>query len=202
MNAGAWDAPAKDDAQCDSFIYGPANARRERRVRPQRSPRRIVAVRPSPLWPSRLICRHDRSREWTRRHDVSRNRGWRGVASGEVSDIYSRAMSSSSSRQSNTAPERSLGQRMDALGRANDVRSRRAALKSDLKHGVVSIRDVLAAPPEFLLTAKVVDLLMAAPKCGRVKSAKIMEQCRVSPSKTIGGLSERQRTELLAYFGG
>jgi len=109
---------------------------------------------------------------------------------------------SSSSRQSNTAPERSFGQRMDALGKANDVRSRRAALKADLKRGAVSIRDVLAAPPEFLLTAKVVDLLMAAPKCGRVKSAKIMEQCRISPSKTIGGLSERQRTELLDYFGG
>ena len=109
---------------------------------------------------------------------------------------------SSSSRQSNTAPERSLGQRMNALGKANEVRSRRAALKTDLKRGAVGIRDVLAAPPEFLLTAKVVDLLMAAPKCGRVKSAKIMEQCRISPSKTIGGLSERQRTELLAYFGG
>jgi len=109
---------------------------------------------------------------------------------------------SSSSRQSNTAPERSLGQRMNALGKANEVRSRRAALKTDLKRGAVGIRDVLAAPPEFLLTAKVVDLLMAAPKCGRVKSAKIMEQCRISPSKTIGGLSERQRAELLAYFGG
>jgi hypothetical protein len=108
---------------------------------------------------------------------------------------------SSSTRQSNTAPERSLGQRMDALGKANEVRSRRAALKSDLKHGAVNIREVLSAPPDYLLTAKVVDLLMAAPKCGRVKSAKIMEQCRISPSKTIGGLSERQRTELLACFG-
>ena len=43
---------------------------------------------------------------------------------------------------------------------------------------------------------------MAAPKCGRVKSAKIMEMCRVSQSKTVGGLSDRQRRELLAYFGG
>ena len=107
-----------------------------------------------------------------------------------------------SAKQFNTAPARSLDQRMDALGKANDVRSRRAALKGDLKRGTASIRDVLAAPPDFLLTAKVVDVLMAAPKCGRVKSAKIMEQCRVSPSKTIGGLSERQRSELLAYFGG
>jgi hypothetical protein len=29
-----------------------------------------------------------------------------------------------------------------------------------------------------------------------------MEQCRISPSKTVGGLSERQRTELLTHFGG
>lgn len=106
-----------------------------------------------------------------------------------------------SAKQFNTAPERSLDQRMEALNKANEVRSRRAALKSDLKRGVVSIRDVLASPPDYLLTAKVVDLLMAAPKCGRVKSAKIMEQCRVSLSKTVGGLSERQRSELLAYFG-
>ncbi len=107
-----------------------------------------------------------------------------------------------SAKQFNTAPARSLDQRMDALGKANEVRSRRAALKSDLKRGAVSVSDVLAAPPDYLLTAKVADLLMAAPKCGRVKSAKIMEQCRISPSKTIGGLSERQRGELLAYFGG
>ena len=107
-----------------------------------------------------------------------------------------------SSKQFNTAPARSLDQRLDALGKANEVRSRRAALKSDLKHGAVRINDVLSAPPEFLLTAKVADLLMAAPKCGRVKSARILEQCRISPSKTVGGLSERQRQELLAYFGG
>ncbi len=106
------------------------------------------------------------------------------------------------SKQSNTAPARSLDQRIDALGKANEVRSRRAALKADLKHGAVSIGDVLVTPPDYVLTAKVVDLLMAAPKCGRVKSARIMEQCRISPSKTVGGLSERQRHELLAYFGG
>ena len=108
----------------------------------------------------------------------------------------------STSKQFNTAPARSLDQRMDALTRANMVRSQRATLKAELKRGAVGIRAVLAAPPEFLLTAKVIDVLMAAPKCGRVKSAKIIEQCRISPSKTVGGLSDRQRTELLAYFGG
>ncbi len=90
---------------------------------------------------------------------------------------------------------------MDALSRANDIRSRRAALKADLKQGKASVVDILASPPEYLMTAKVLDVLMAVPKCGRVKSARIMEQCRISPSKTVGGLSGRQRGELLVFFG-
>lgn len=105
-------------------------------------------------------------------------------------------------RQFNSAPERSLDQRLDALARANEVRSRRAALKADLKRGDIDIRDILLAPPEYMLTAKVIDLLMAAPKRGRIKSTRIMERCRISPSKTVGGLSERQRTALLDYLGG
>jgi hypothetical protein len=105
-------------------------------------------------------------------------------------------------RQFNLAPERSLDQRLDALARANEVRSFRASLKAGLKRGDVSICDVLAAPPEYMLTAKVIDLLMAVPKRGKIKSARIMEQCRVSPSKTVGGLSERQRTALLELLGG
>lgn len=96
-----------------------------------------------------------------------------------------------------TAPERSLNQRMDALQRANDIRSRRAQLKKDLKAGRVSIHTLLADPPEFVETAKVFDMLLAVPKYGRVKVNKVLTTCRISPSKTIGGLSERQRNELV-----
>jgi hypothetical protein len=39
-------------------------------------------------------------------------------------------------------------------------------------------------------------MLLALPKYGRVKATKILHSCRVSPSKTFGGLTERQRTEL------
>ena len=37
------------------------------------------------------------------------------------------------------APERSLVQRMEALQRANEIRTKRASLKRDLKAGRVSI---------------------------------------------------------------
>jgi hypothetical protein len=39
---------------------------------------------------------------------------------------------------------------------------------------------------------------MAVPKYGRVKANKVLGTCRISPSKTIGGLSARQRDELVA----
>jgi hypothetical protein len=98
------------------------------------------------------------------------------------------------------APERSLTQRMDALKRANDIRTRRANLKRDLKAGRVHIHGLLLDPPEYLETAKVFDLLLAVPKYGRVKVNRILTQCRISPSKTVGGLSERQRGELVSYL--
>ena len=98
------------------------------------------------------------------------------------------------------APERSLTQRMDALKRANDVRTRRAQLKRDLRSGRTQIHGLLLDPPEYLQTAKVFDLMLAVPKYGRVKVNRILTQCRISPSKTIGGLSERQRDELVSYL--
>ena len=97
-------------------------------------------------------------------------------------------------------PERSLDQRMDALGRANEVRALRAQLKRDLKAGRVSIGALLLNQPPYLATAKVFDLLLALPKVGRVKATKILQGCRISPSKTFGGLSERQRAELAGHL--
>ena len=98
------------------------------------------------------------------------------------------------------APVRSLDQRMDALQRANDVRVRRAKLKKDLKDGKVRIETILGNPPEYVSTAKVIDILMAVPKFGRVKAARFLNTCRISQSKTVGGLSDRQRTELIGLF--
>jgi hypothetical protein len=89
---------------------------------------------------------------------------------------------------------------MEALKRANEIRVRRAQLKKDLKDGRLQIEEVLREPPEYVETAKVFDILMAVPKFGRVKAARFLNQCRISQSKTVGGLSERQRAELLSLF--
>lgn len=94
-------------------------------------------------------------------------------------------------------PERSHQQRMEALRRANDVRSERARLKEQLRNREISITEILDNPPECVHTAKVFDLVLAVPKYGRVKASKLLERCRVSSSKTVNGLTPRQRKELL-----
>ena len=109
-------------------------------------------------------------------------------------------MSSTMTSKPSAAPERSLHQRMDALARANRIRTERAQLKRDLKAGRLSIHTLLLNPPEYVETAKVFDMLLAVPKYGRVKVNKILAHCRISPSKTIGGLSERQRSELVSLL--
>jgi hypothetical protein len=98
------------------------------------------------------------------------------------------------------APERSLTQRMEALRRANRIRTKRAKLKKDLRAGRASIQTLLLDPPEYIQSAKVADMLLSVPKYGQVKVNKMLTQCRISPSKTIGGLSPRQRAELVSYF--
>lgn len=89
---------------------------------------------------------------------------------------------------------------MRALERANEIRSKRAQLKRDLKAGKTRIDTLLLDPPDWVQSAKVFDMILAVPKYGRVKANRILQQCRISPSKTIGGLSERQRGELVAHL--
>jgi hypothetical protein len=89
---------------------------------------------------------------------------------------------------------------MDALERANEIRVKRAQLKRDLKAGRVWIHSLLLNPPEYVETAKVFDMILAVPKYGRVKVNKVLAHCRIAPSKTIGGLSERQRSELVSLL--
>lgn len=92
------------------------------------------------------------------------------------------------------APARSLRQRMDALERANDIRSHRARVKRELRAGRKRLVDLFDDP--LCASMKIFDALLALPKVGRVKANRILISARISPSKTLGGMTERQRSEL------
>lgn len=93
--------------------------------------------------------------------------------------------------------ERSAAQRLEALRWANEVRIGRAQLKKDLAAGSVCISDILATPPACANRQKVRDLLLALPRYGPARVARLLALCGVSPSKTVACLSGRQRTELI-----
>lgn len=103
-------------------------------------------------------------------------------------------------RPADSPPERSLEQRMAALLKGNGIRLKRAQLKRDLKARKVDVVAMIVDPPDWLETARVWDLLLATPKLGRVKTSKLADKARISPSKTVGGLTRRQRVELVALI--
>jgi len=51
-----------------------------------------------------------------------------------------------------------------------------------------------------LQTTRLRDLLIAVPKIGPVKAARILAHCRIAHSKTLGGLTDRQRRELISLL--
>jgi hypothetical protein len=96
------------------------------------------------------------------------------------------------------APERSLEQRMAALESANKIRIARAEWKKQVKRHP-ELRLAPFADPLFA-SMKVGIYLTALPKVGRTKANKILMRSRISPNKTLGGMTERQRVELLALL--
>jgi hypothetical protein len=95
---------------------------------------------------------------------------------------------------------RSRQYRLRALRLANEIRSARAQLKKDLASGKIELAQILAQPPKCVRTARVRDVLLALPKIGSVKAGRILAGSGVAHSKTLCGLTERQRTELLNRF--
>jgi S13-like H2TH domain len=97
-------------------------------------------------------------------------------------------------------PGRSREQRLRALEQANEVRMARAKLKRELASGKIELVQILADPPACVRTARIRDLLLVVPKIGSVRAGRILAQCRIAHSKTLGGLTDRQRGELINLF--
>jgi hypothetical protein len=96
---------------------------------------------------------------------------------------------------------------MEALARGNAVRSERARFKTSLRRlsQEKAMRKSIALierPPEWAQTWQVRGLLLELPKVGRVKADKLLLCARISQTKTLGGLTSRQRGELVELLAG
>ncbi len=96
---------------------------------------------------------------------------------------------------STTVPYRSSEQHMAALQRANRVRRLRSELRTDLTERRAA--DFIGRPPWWLNTMRLTLLLSQIHGWGPVKVRRTLVRCRVADTKTVGGLSDRQRAEIL-----
>lgn len=97
-------------------------------------------------------------------------------------------------------PAQTRAQRMAALSTANSIRCARADFKRRLRSGEASLADAIRTPPDYLLSARVYDLIRAVPGYGHAKALRVHRVARVSTAKTVGGLSHRQRDALADHF--
>jgi hypothetical protein len=90
-----------------------------------------------------------------------------------------------------------LAQHLRALGRANQIRTARAADKKAIRRRELNAAALLRALPVHWQRASLIELLLCVPKVGRVKAKKWCTIERVQLTTRLINLNTRQR-ELMA----
>lgn len=99
-------------------------------------------------------------------------------------------------------PKLSLEEKKKALKKAQEVRSKRAQIRQDLKTGKTNIRELLSKiDDEVVAKMRVVYLLESLPRIGKVKTKKIMSDIGIDETRRIQGLGNRQKQALIERFG-
>jgi len=91
-------------------------------------------------------------------------------------------------------------QHMQALELANRVRLARATLKRRVGTGDLSVAEVIVTCPWEAESMPIMDLLMSQRRWGRTRCRKFLTSIRMSETKTVGSLTERQRRTLAALL--
>ena len=99
-------------------------------------------------------------------------------------------------------PFLSQDEKLDALKKAQEMRSKRAELRTKLKKGNLTLQDVLeSADDEVIARMRVTYLLQSLPQVGKVTSEKIMREIGINENRRVQGLGNRQREQLLQRLG-
>lgn len=99
-------------------------------------------------------------------------------------------------------PKLTPEEKRQALAKAQEMRSRRAKLRQELKRGAITLEELLAREDdEAVQKMRVAYLLQSLPQVGKVTTDKVMQDIGIHESRRVQGLGARQRTELLQRFG-
>jgi hypothetical protein len=91
-------------------------------------------------------------------------------------------------------------QRLRALGRANEIRLARAALKRQIARGEITVAEVILTPPEAAGSWSMSELLMSQRRWGNERCRKFLKHNGIYELKPVGTLTERQRLMLVSQL--
>jgi hypothetical protein len=91
-------------------------------------------------------------------------------------------------------------QRLQALQRANQVRIARAAVKQLIAAGEMSVIEAIVSESPEIERMAVIELLLSQRSWGYARCRGLLREVPLSESKTVGSMTERQRTVLSALL--
>ncbi len=89
-------------------------------------------------------------------------------------------------------------QHMQALQRANEVRLARAELKRNIGEGALTVGEVILTCPWEAASMTIAELLTSQRRWGTTRCRKFLARIGMPETKTIGSMTERQRSVLAA----
>ena len=103
-----------------------------------------------------------------------------------------------------TPPQLTPKERSAALAKASIARKRRAFIKSQIKDGQISIKEIfnLAKEDEAIAKMRVAEMLESVTGVGKIRALAIMEKLAISPTRRVKGLGKNQIESLLLEFHG
>jgi len=95
-------------------------------------------------------------------------------------------------------------QRIAASAKAVEVRTKRAALRRQLKDSQVSFNDVLSVSnsDDIVSGMRVLTILESLPGIGKIKASALMETCDIALSRRMKGLGPTQAQKLKSALNG
>lgn len=99
-------------------------------------------------------------------------------------------------------PQLSDAEKRAALKKAQEMRSKRAELRTKLKSGAITLKEVLeSSDDEVIARMRVAYLIQSLPQVGKVTSKRIMEEIGINENRRVQGLGRRQISALLERLG-
>src|SRR5437899_1771437 len=95
-----------------------------------------------------------------------------------------------------------MSQPMAALEHANEIRLGRADVRRKLASRELSVCELLADPPDAILTWQVGEMLCAQRRWGLIRTQQFLVDVKISWHREIRMLTDRQRRELVCRLDG